>query len=78
MPMFEYKCNKCGDKFEFLILAGREEKVVCPGCNSEDIEKQLTVFRATKNSRSGSGSGLQGTCCGMGEPCDSPKKCCGS
>jgi len=76
MPMFEYKCNKCGKKFEFLQLSGRDEKVVCPECNSGNIEKQLTVFRAKKNSRSGSDS--QGTCCGMGEPCDSPKKCCGS
>ncbi|MFC2060987.1 zinc ribbon domain-containing protein [Elusimicrobiota bacterium] len=78
MPVYEYKCTKCGDKFEFLLLPGREDKVVCPKCASGDIEKQLTVFRSTKNSRSSSGADAQGTCCGMSNPCDSPKKCCGS
>lgn len=33
MPIYEYKCEKCG-KFEFLHGAGEEALVQCPKCGS--------------------------------------------
>ena len=30
MPLFEYKCNKCGAEFEELVPAGKKDmKVTC-------------------------------------------------
>jgi putative FmdB family regulatory protein len=37
MPIYEYKCQKCGHKFEKLVFG--EEEIKCPECNSRRIEK---------------------------------------
>ena len=43
MPIYIYKCVKCEEVFELLQLPGREEKVICPKCNSDDCSKQITA-----------------------------------
>lgn len=42
MPLYEYKCAKCGNTFEQLVL-GRGEQVRCPKCNG-DVEKLMSSF----------------------------------
>jgi putative FmdB family regulatory protein len=42
MPIFEYKCSKCGKEFEKLIFGN--QKVACPGCGSDDVKKKFSVF----------------------------------
>lgn len=42
MPLFEYECVGCGNRFE--QLARNEVKPACPACRSEDVTKQLSVF----------------------------------
>ncbi|MBN2406318.1 MAG: zinc ribbon domain-containing protein [Elusimicrobia bacterium] len=76
MPIFEYQCIKCGNKFEFLTIPGKEEAPVCPSCGSGDIKKELPLFKSGK--RSGNGPAGAGTCCGTQTPCDNPKRCCGA
>ena len=76
MPMFEYTCVSCGKRFEFLHVPGREEAAVCPHCGSADLRKQMAAFKASSGHRQGSEG--QGTCCGMTDPCNDPKRCCGS
>jgi putative FmdB family regulatory protein len=40
--LLEYRCRRCGRKFE--ILTGViKEKVVCPDCQSVDAEKVVSV-----------------------------------
>ena len=41
MPIFEYKCEKCGHIFEVLELGGGEKKRECPQCGSTEIKKLL-------------------------------------
>ena len=44
MPIYEYKCKKCGWTFEFLV---RESvKPECPKCKSKRLEKLLSTFSA--------------------------------
>ncbi len=43
MPIFEFFCKKCGQSFEELVFS-QNEKISCPKCNSESIEKQLSTF----------------------------------
>ena len=50
MPIFEYKCKKCGHKFEGLVLA--KKKIKCPKCGSGSIEKLISSFGIAKESGS--------------------------
>ena len=41
MPMYEYACQQCEHTFETLVFNG--EKVACPECASEKLEKLLSL-----------------------------------
>lgn len=42
MPIYQYKCNKCGNMFERISLVIRDEKNdICPECKSDDVSKVL-------------------------------------
>ncbi len=44
MPLYEYRCKNCGTVFEVLQLSIREEeKVQCPRCGSEEVEKLVSA-----------------------------------
>jgi putative FmdB family regulatory protein len=64
MPIFEYKCEDCGKRFEAIVIGSRKPE--CPSCNSKKLEQQLSSFavRATSNSSS--------------TPCGAPAGSCGS
>jgi putative FmdB family regulatory protein len=56
MPMYEYRCRKCGKSFEMLRRmqdADRDSK--CPECQSEEVERLLSTFAAGGCTSSGSG-----------------------
>ncbi len=69
MPIFEYICRDCGRNFE-RIVTRHDSQTDCPHCNSEDIEKQLSIFavagasEASANAMAGAGCGR----CGAAEP----------
>ncbi len=42
MPIFEYKCNKCLKEFEKLVFGS--QKICCPQCDSEDVQKKFSLF----------------------------------
>ncbi len=45
MPIYEFKCKKCGKVFEVLFRSRDEKlKICCPDCNSEKAEKLFSVF----------------------------------
>ena len=41
MPLYDYICQKCQNKFEALVRKP-EDKVECPKCQSEETERQLS------------------------------------
>ncbi len=66
MPIFVYRCSKCGKQSELLVP--RFDSVpVCPGCGGTDMVKQPSAFSA------GSGKvnacGCSGSCCGSADSC---------
>jgi putative FmdB family regulatory protein len=46
MPIFEYKCRKCGADFEKLVK-NSQEKTACAKCASKEVERKLSVFAAS-------------------------------
>jgi putative FmdB family regulatory protein len=50
MPIYEYKCGKCGEKFEFkLSILHNKKSIKCPKCGAEDPERVYSPF-TTDNS----------------------------
>ena len=55
MPIFEFKCLKCSEYFEILIMQEDENvKMECPECGSEDFER---ILSSTSYAMGGSGGG---------------------
>jgi len=52
MPIFEYKCQDCGARFE-KIVSSAPAGVLCKKCQSANVEKMLSVFAVAKGSHSG-------------------------
>lgn len=51
MPIFEYKCNDCGRKFDVLHKSSATmEEVICPDCQSKNSKKLLSSFSASVSS----------------------------
>ncbi len=45
MPIFEYVCASCGERFEKLILSGRRKRQLnCPSCGGLQIKKAISLF----------------------------------
>ncbi|MBW2441230.1 MAG: zinc ribbon domain-containing protein [Deltaproteobacteria bacterium] len=44
MPIYEFRCLKCNDCFEFLLRNPEEQiELRCPKCKSEDFERVMSV-----------------------------------
>lgn len=55
MPIYEYRCTKCGKTFDLLRrFTQTDEDVICPECESEQVERILSGF-ATGGCGSGGG-----------------------
>jgi putative FmdB family regulatory protein len=47
MPIYEFKCSKCGDIFEVMgSYAEREKEHNCPKCGSMDVKQAISLFSA--------------------------------
>lgn len=43
MPIYEYECCDCCEKFETLVFRS-DEPVTCPKCNSANSRRVMSVF----------------------------------
>ncbi len=40
MPIYDYRCQKCGSDFDKFVRNDQKEgKITCPFCKSEDVVK---------------------------------------
>jgi len=64
MPIYEFKCNKCGNVFEQLILSSDEEdKLTCTSCGEKDTCRLMSSFSCGSTSFSkGLSSGQSSAC----------------
>ncbi|HON09853.1 MAG: zinc ribbon domain-containing protein [Fibrobacter sp.] len=52
MPIFEYRCKKCGKIFEELVTGNRDQTLPCPSCGSLTTEKLMSVIGGISMGRS--------------------------
>lgn len=75
MPLYEFACLSCQQKFEQLVPSFRAE-ATCPKCGGHEVEKLLSTF-AMSSGGGGRGdaprmpatAGGGGGCCGGGCGC---------
>ena len=46
MPIYEYVCMSCESHFEELVR--HDESPKCPDCGTAKVQRQLSVFAASK------------------------------
>ncbi len=70
MPIYEYRCERCGNISEYLVGNSNEEEVIeCRHCGSREISRILSVSSFSL----GSSDRVPGrTCCGREERCEVP------
>ena len=64
MPIYEYRCKKCSNKFDiFQHIGATNESLTCPVCNEPKPEKLFSVFGSGSSFGS---SGASGGCSSTG------------
>ena len=67
MPLYEYECRGCGQRFEHLTRTDRP--AVCPGCSGKDLAKLFSVFAAQSSTPAKSTVNMpSGACDTCGDP----------
>jgi putative FmdB family regulatory protein len=47
MPVYEFNCSKCGERFEVMgNYAEREKEHACPKCGSTEVKQAISLFSA--------------------------------
>lgn len=41
MPIYEYECTSCGERFELLVLGSN--RPACPSCEGTELERLLSL-----------------------------------
>ncbi len=44
MPIYEYLCTGCGERFEELVPASAEASPPCPKCGEADADRLFSMF----------------------------------
>ena len=47
MPIYDYKCRRCSNQFELLVLGSTQPE--CPSCQSHDLEQLLSGFAVSSD-----------------------------
>lgn len=59
MPIYDFKCEKCGHTFSVLTSYQERDKVVCPQCRSKDVHQLISAcaVRTKGGCSTGGGTG---------------------
>jgi len=56
MPIYEYECRHCGDRFERLVsLREANRATKCPQCGSRSARKLMSAFSSIAGKSDGQG-----------------------
>jgi len=66
VPLYEYRCPGCDERFEVLQRLGASgEDVLCPRCGEQRPERVLSIF-AAGGAREGAGAAAAAAACCRG------------
>jgi putative FmdB family regulatory protein len=72
MPIYEYRCESCGTKFEKLVRRTTDaEGLGCPSCGQTHLKQEFSTFSAHAN---GAPSRSEAPVCPSGM-CSNPGMC---
>lgn len=53
MPIYEYECRECKERFEVLQLGKNDqEKIRCPKCQADKLERVVSLFSSGSGNQS--------------------------
>jgi putative FmdB family regulatory protein len=58
MPVYEFSCEKCGERFEELVgphVGKREQDVRCPACEAKQVRREVSSSYAPIHRRMSAG-----------------------
>jgi putative FmdB family regulatory protein len=76
MPIYEYRCDSCGETNEYLVF-GKDEELHCKSCDSQDLKKLLSAHNTGASRPDFTAGSSSGGCCGSPNSCGNPGSCCG-
>jgi putative FmdB family regulatory protein len=63
MPLYEYRCNKCGESFELMVRFSEADRTqVCPKCESSNTQRKLSMVASTRSGSSDSYASSSSSC----------------
>lgn len=68
MPIFDYKCQECGEVSEIFVNQADNKSIICPICGSEKMERLISASYLLQTETRAPGR----TCCGRTEHCETP------
>jgi len=75
MPIYEYLCESCGDKFEKLVRRTEEAlDAGCPSCGQKHLKQEFSTFSARAGSQDRGPSPAEMRSC-PGGMCSNPGVC---
>ncbi len=43
MPIYEYRCPNCGEKFDKLVRVGSDQEIRCPRCGNDKPRRLISI-----------------------------------
>ena len=57
MPIFEFKCTKCEEFFEVIVVKSDDDRDIdCPKCKSKEFQRVVSTTNYTMGRGAGAGS----------------------
>ncbi|SMB94266.1 putative regulatory protein, FmdB family [Thermanaeromonas toyohensis ToBE] len=54
MPLYEFRCKECGEKFTMRLSWQEKDKAVCPSCGAQNLQQLFTGITILGSSPKGS------------------------
>jgi len=67
MPIYEYRCNECGEAFEMMLRFSEADRIpVCPKCESPNTQKKLSKVISFGTASSSASNSTSSNCGSQG------------
>jgi putative FmdB family regulatory protein len=75
MPIFEYKCQDCSQRFEELFLSNQHREPDCPQCGGADVQRVISTFAAKSSGDGAANAGFSESAAPLCGSCGVPGPC---